>query len=201
VHCYTTMESPVGALLLRVRDGMLVALSMSPWRRSDDLSNCTRDDAQLATTVAQLREYFDGTRTEFDLQLAPEGTPFQQEVWRALREVPYGTTTTYGALARQLGRPDAARAVGMANGRNPIGIVIPCHRVIGSDGTLTGYGGGLPRKRWLLEHESDGALRRRVPPPVPPGRARLPGPAHRADAWREVAAPAPAPARPARPRR
>jgi len=150
------MDSPVGELLLRGRadDGALVALSMSPWRRSSDLSGCVRDDAALADSVTQLREYFAGTRTAFDLQLAPEGTPFQQEVWRALQAIPYGTTTTYGALAHTLGRPDAARAVGLANGRNPIGIVIPCHRVIGADGTLTGYGGGLHRKRWLLDHEA-----------------------------------------------
>jgi methylated-DNA-[protein]-cysteine S-methyltransferase len=153
-HCYTTIDSPVGELLLRGHeDGTLVALSMSPWRHSDDVSDCTRDARALAAAVTQLREYFAGARTTFELQLAPEGTPFQQRVWSALRRIPYGATTTYGALARELGTPDGARAVGLANGRNPIGIVIPCHRVIGADGTLTGYGGGLPRKRWLLDHE------------------------------------------------
>jgi methylated-DNA-[protein]-cysteine S-methyltransferase len=155
-HVYTTIESPVGELLLRGRaDGVLLALSMSPWRRTHDLSTSrSDDDGALHEATTQLHEYFAGTRTDFALQLAPEGTPFQQEVWRALQAIPYGTTTTYGALARHLGRPDAARAVGLANGRNPIGIVIPCHRVIGSGGALTGYGGGLPRKQWLLDHES-----------------------------------------------
>jgi methylated-DNA-[protein]-cysteine S-methyltransferase len=155
-HVFTTIESPLGELLLRGHaDGALVALSMSPWRRTHDLSTCTSDDdGALHEATTQLHECFAGTRTDFALQLAPEGTPFQQEVWRALQAIPYGTTTTYGALARRLGRPDAARAVGLANGRNPIGIVIPCHRVIGSGGALTGYGGGLPRKQWLLDHES-----------------------------------------------
>ena len=151
---YTVIDSPVGELRLRGRaDGTLEALSMSPWRRVDDVSTATRDDDAFAEAVQQLGEYFDGARTQFALHLAPRGTEFQQAVWRILREIPYGATTTYGAIARQLGRPDASRAVGAANGSNPIGIVIPCHRVVGADGRLTGYGGGLPRKRWLLEHE------------------------------------------------
>jgi methylated-DNA-[protein]-cysteine S-methyltransferase len=154
--CYTVVDSPVGELLLRGRDdGALIALSMSPWRSSNDIAACTRDDGALLAAVTQLGEYFAGTRTAFDLRLAPVGTPFHQQVWQALQAIPYGATTTYGALAKQLGRPAAARAVGLANGRNPIGIVIPCHRVIGADGTLTGYGGGLPRKRWLLDHEQN----------------------------------------------
>jgi methylated-DNA-[protein]-cysteine S-methyltransferase len=148
------MESPVGELLLRGRDGALTGLTMSPWKGAVDLDGCRRDGEALAPIVAQLTEYFAGTRTEFSMALAPQGTPFQLEVWRALGEIAYGTTTSYGALARELGRPDAARAVGLANGSNPIGIVIPCHRVVGSDGSLTGYGGGLHRKQWLLEFEA-----------------------------------------------
>jgi methylated-DNA-[protein]-cysteine S-methyltransferase len=152
--CYTRMDSPVGELLLRGRGEVLTGLSMSPWRGDLALDGCRRDDAALAHVVAQLTEYFAGTRTEFDVALAPQGTPFQQEVWRALQEIPYGTTTSYGALARELGRPDAARAVGLANGSNPVGIIVPCHRVVGADGSLTGYGGGLHRKQWLLEFEA-----------------------------------------------
>ena len=104
-------------------------------------------------TVSQLRSYFAGEREEFDLPLAPEGTPFQQEVWRRLCEIPYGETISYGELARRIGNPQASRAVGLANGSNPIPIVIPCHRVIGSNGKLTGYGGGLPIKEKLLALE------------------------------------------------
>ena len=101
-----------------------------------------------------LRRYFAGERTAFDeLEVAPEGTPFQREVWAALREIPWGETRSYADIARRIGRPNAVRAVGLANGQNPIALVLPCHRVIGSDGSLTGYGGGLHRKRWLLVHE------------------------------------------------
>lgn len=103
---------------------------------------------------AALRAYFDGdVQVLAGLRVAPHGTPFQQSVWNALREIPCGTTTTYGELAVRIGNPKAVRAVGLANGANPVGIVVPCHRVIGSDGSLTGYGGGLERKRWLLQHE------------------------------------------------
>ncbi|WP_086476478.1 methylated-DNA--[protein]-cysteine S-methyltransferase [Arenibacter amylolyticus] len=108
----------------------------------------------LEDAVYQLNEYFAGKRTEFSLQLNPEGTPFQQKVWQALQEIPYGQTVTYGELSKSLGDPKAIRAVASANGKNPLWIVIPCHRVIGSDGSLTGYAGGLERKKWLLEHES-----------------------------------------------
>ncbi|MEP6769217.1 MAG: methylated-DNA--[protein]-cysteine S-methyltransferase [Acidobacteriota bacterium] len=101
----------------------------------------------------QLAEYFEGQRTSFDLPLAPAGTVFQRRVWEELVRIPFGERLTYGELARRLGRPAAFRAVGAANGANPIAIVIPCHRVVGSDGSLTGYGGGLPLKRWLLDHE------------------------------------------------
>jgi methylated-DNA-[protein]-cysteine S-methyltransferase len=150
---YTTMPSPVGELLLSGRDGALTGLTMHRGAAPPVHTSWRRDDAMFAGAREQLHEYFAGTRTDFDLALAPAGTEFQQRVWRALCEIPYGDTTSYGAIARQLGTPDASRAVGLANGRNPIAIVIPCHRVIGSDGSLTGYGGGLDRKRWLLDHE------------------------------------------------
>lgn len=109
----------------------------------------------------QLREYFDGERRDFDLPLAPAGTPFQRRVWDELRRIPYGETISYGELARRIGKPTASRAVGAANGRNPLAIVVPCHRVIGADGTLTGYGGGLPVKESLLAHEQGVAGRAR----------------------------------------
>lgn len=108
----------------------------------------------LALAARQLDEYFAGERREFDLPLAPRGTGFQERVWRALLAIPFGVTRSYGELARTIGRPSASRAVGAANGKNPIAIIVPCHRVIGANGTLTGYGGGLPIKRWLLEHEA-----------------------------------------------
>ena len=112
-------------------------------------------DKAVAHAAKQVWEYAAGKRRDFELELAPKGTPFQHEVWDALVKIPYGTTTSYGALAAKLGRVGAARAVGLANGSNPIGLIVPCHRVIGSDGSLTGYGGGLPLKRALLAHEAE----------------------------------------------
>jgi methylated-DNA-[protein]-cysteine S-methyltransferase len=112
------------------------------------------DPRRGARVVRQLADYFEGRRRVFDLPLSPEGTPFQKEVWRALVEIPYGECASYSEIARRIGRRDAVRAVGAANGANPIAIVVPCHRVIGRDGSLTGYGGGLPLKRWLLDHEA-----------------------------------------------
>lgn len=109
---------------------------------------------ELKEVVHQLEEYFSGNLKEFKLKLAPEGTEFQKKVWRALQEIPYGTTTTYLELSRKLGDVKAIRAVAAANGKNPLWIVVPCHRVIGSDGSLTGYAGGLHRKKWLLDHEN-----------------------------------------------
>ncbi len=117
--------------------------------------------AAVAETARQLRAYFAGERRDFDLPLAPRGTPFQLAVWRALGAIPYGATTSYGAIAARIGRPQAVRAVGAANGANPLPIIVPCHRVIGSDGRLVGYGGGLPIKRALL------ALERGTPPGLP----------------------------------
>ena len=111
-------------------------------------------DALLVGAAGQLTEYFAGDRTEFDLPLRPIGTDFQRRVWRALCDIPFGRTWSYGELAMHIGSPTASRAVGLANGRNPISIVIPCHRVIGANGSMTGYGGGIERKRWLLAHEA-----------------------------------------------
>ena len=114
-----------------------------------------RDPQRCRPVCDQLREYLAGTRTRFDLALAPSGTPFQQRVWRGLTDIPYGAVCGYGDLARSIGNPGAARAVGQANGANPIPIIIPCHRVIHADGSISGYGGGVDRKKWLLRHEAD----------------------------------------------
>jgi methylated-DNA-[protein]-cysteine S-methyltransferase len=113
-----------------------------------------RDDRWFADIVEQLKDYFAGGLTRFDVPLELAGTDFQRRVWSELQRIPYGETISYGELARRLGQPAAVRAVGLANGRNPIAIVVPCHRVIGADGSLTGYGGGLERKAWLLDHEA-----------------------------------------------
>lgn len=155
VRVHTVIESPVGELALVAQDGVLAGLYMTGQRhRPADATFGERDAAPFGAVIAQLAEYFDGTRTGFELPLSPVGgTPFQRAVWDALREIPYGETVSYGELAEQIGRPGASRAVGLANGKNPIGIIVPCHRVIGSTGGLTGYGGGLERKRHLLEFE------------------------------------------------
>jgi len=147
---YATTDSPVDELLLAGDGEALTGMHLSPHRPGD---GWRRDDRLFAAAIDQLGAYFAGELTDFDLRLAPHGTDFQRRVWAALRTIPYGTTTSYGELAAELGNPGASRAVGLANGRNPIAIIVPCHRVIGSDGTLTGYGGGLDRKRWLLDHE------------------------------------------------
>lgn len=147
-------DSPVGRLTLLATDEALIGVHF-PGDESA-VGADARDGAGhpvIERAKQQLDEYFAGTRTRFELPLAPRGTAMQRTVWDALLAIPYGETRSYGALAAAIGRPTAARAVGMANGRNPIAIVIPCHRVIGKDGTLTGYGGGLPRKEWLLRHE------------------------------------------------
>ncbi|MBS1582767.1 MAG: methylated-DNA--[protein]-cysteine S-methyltransferase [Bacteroidetes bacterium] len=145
------MPSPVGELLLTADGtGALTRVFFPPYTVPPD---AVRDDAALTEAHRQLDAYFSGTLTVFDLPLAPSGTGFQRAVWRALSDIPYGATISYGELARRIGQPDAARAVGLANGQNPIAIIVPCHRVIGASGTLTGYGGGLARKHWLLTHE------------------------------------------------
>jgi methylated-DNA-[protein]-cysteine S-methyltransferase len=150
---YTAVPSPVGSLTLVAQEGALVGLYMAQHLHWAGVGNASRDDAAFAATRAQLEEYFAGDRTSFDLPVRLAGTPFQHEVWQALRAIPYGATISYGELAQRIGRPAAVRAVGLANGKNPVSIVVPCHRVIGSDGSLTGYGGGLERKRYLLELE------------------------------------------------
>lgn len=157
---YRHVQSPVGPLLLAASDAGLRTIefdaSQHPVQRGDDWQ--PGDHPLLAATATQLREYFDGTRRAFDLPLAPEGTDFQQRVWQTLATIPYGQTISYAELASRVGKPSASRAVGAANGRNPLPIVLPCHRVIGTNGSLTGFGGGLPVKRFLLELE--GALSR-----------------------------------------
>lgn len=129
---------------------------------TDQVSDVAVTNRVVRTCMRQLQEYFSGKRRRFSVPLSPKGTAFQQEVWRELLKIPYGKTTTYGAVARAIGRPHAARAVGGATGRNPIAVVIPCHRVMGTNGGLTGYAGGLDRKSWLLERE--GSIRRPSPP-------------------------------------
>ncbi len=151
---HTTVDSPVGPLTLVADDGALVGLYMNLQRhRPDDAMLGTPSPVGLDAAVAQLREYFEGGRRRFELPLRPSGSAFQQQVWAALTEIPYAATESYGTLAARIGKPGAARAVGLANGRNPISIVVPCHRVIGADGSLTGYGGGLERKQALLDFE------------------------------------------------
>jgi methylated-DNA-[protein]-cysteine S-methyltransferase len=148
---FSIYESPVGPLLLSGDDRALTGLRFA--ERASVPESWERDDPRFAEERRQLHEYFAGGRTAFELPLSLEGNPFEQRVWAALQTIPYGMTTTYGELAARLGAPDAARAVGAANGRNPVAIVVPCHRVIGAGGKLTGYGGGLGRKRALLAHE------------------------------------------------
>jgi methylated-DNA-[protein]-cysteine S-methyltransferase len=156
MRSHTVMDSPVGPLTLVAVDGTLAGLYMQQQRHRPDAEVFgERDDAALTDVVRQVREYFDGRRRSFDVPLTLRGTPFQLQVWGVLREIPYGETMSYGELAARLGRPGAARAVGMANGRNPISIIVPCHRVVGADGSLTGYGGGLDRKEHLLAFERD----------------------------------------------
>jgi len=156
---YSAMESPIGELLLVGADDGLRGVHMSPHvGRHGVGEDWRRDDAALAEPREQLQAYFAGELTEFDLELAPQGTAFQRLVWSGLGDIPFGQTRSYGELAEAIGCPGAARAVGLANGRNPIAVIIPCHRVIGADGSLTGYGGGLDRKRLLLGLEREDAL-------------------------------------------
>lgn len=150
---YRTMDSPVGLLTLAGRDGKLMHLRMVDQTYEPSRQRWEVDENAFPEAVEQLSEYFAGDRTEFDLELDMMGTQFQRRVWEALQAIPYGQTCSYGEIARQIGSPSAFRAVGLANGHNPIGIIVPCHRVIGANGSLTGYGGGLDRKRALLELE------------------------------------------------
>jgi methylated-DNA-[protein]-cysteine S-methyltransferase len=164
---YDLLESPVGTVFVggsaegihrvdflggdREVDWFLGRLAAEAGVPLDDVR---RDPVAAAEATRQLREYFAGERTVFDLPLAPRGTEFQRRVWMALREIPAGETRSYGQIAARLGQPTASRAVGAANGQNPLAVVVPCHRVVGANGTLTGYAGGLDRKAWLLDHEA-----------------------------------------------
>ncbi|GAA3435993.1 methylated-DNA--[protein]-cysteine S-methyltransferase [Kutzneria kofuensis] len=162
----TIVDSPVGPLTLVGEDGVLTGLYMESQRHRP--AEETFGEAQagpFGAAVEQLAAYFAGELDTFDLPLSLRGTPFQRTVWSALREIPYGETISYGELAQQIGKPSAARAVGLANGKNPIGIIVPCHRVVGAGGDLTGYGGGLARKQYLLEFERAGAEASLLPVP------------------------------------
>ncbi|GAB2976112.1 methylated-DNA--[protein]-cysteine S-methyltransferase [Saccharothrix stipae] len=154
VAVHTVIDSPVGEITLVARDGVLAGLYMPEHRHRPPLATFgDRDAGPFDEVVAQLEEYFAGKRTDFDLPLSMAGTPFQRTVWEALKAIPHGETVSYGELAATIGRPTASRAVGLANGKNPISIIVPCHRVVGSTGNLTGYGGGIERKRMLLGFE------------------------------------------------
>ncbi len=155
---HTVIDSPIGPLTLIAQEGRLAGVHMEITRYEPDATSLgaavTADaDAVLAAAASQLGSYFRGDLTGFHLPLALEGTPFQRSVWTGLLAIPYGETISYGELARRIGQPSASRAVGLANGRNPVAIIVPCHRVIGADGSLTGYGGGMDRKRYLLALE------------------------------------------------
>jgi len=153
------MDSPIGTLTVVADGDAIVAIwfeaevADSPAALDRTVEAGAGEHAILDRAIEQLEEYFRGERTEFELPLAPQGTPFQQKAWLALREIPFGETITYGEQARRLGDPNKSRAVGAANGKNPIPIVVPCHRVVGANGHLTGYAGGLGTKAWLLDHE------------------------------------------------
>ena len=147
------VESPIGPLLIGAGDGALTLLYTSRFPEHRPGGGDAIDEAVLDETERQLGRYFEGALTEFDLPLGPRGTPFQQRVWATLCDIPYGETISYGEQARRLGDRNKSRAVGAANGKNPIPIVVPCHRVVGSNGHLTGFGGGIEVKAWLLEHE------------------------------------------------
>ena len=145
-HAY--YKSPIGLIEVGATDNAVTSLFFVEKRKKGARSN-----AVCAEAVRQLAEYFDGNREDFELPLELEGTEFQRQVWTELTSIPFGQTVSYADLARAIGKPTAVRAVGAANGDNPVSIIVPCHRVIGSDGGLTGYGGGLERKEWLLRHE------------------------------------------------
>ena len=167
-------ESPIGELRLAASAEALVGVYLDDHSGWAAATSQGRGHPVLEEARSQLRDWFAGRRTVFELPLEPRGTPFQLTVWRALTEIPYGKTISYHQLAAAVGRPTAARAVGAANARNPLAIVVPCHRVIGASGALTGYAGGLPRKRWLLEHERTvaGAVARAEARGGPPSVAR-----------------------------
>lgn len=153
---YRTIDSPVGPLTLAGTGSTLMHLRMADQTHEPDRSRWKpADNGAFSDVIEQLEAYFSGSLTEFDVDLQLDGTDFQRRVWAALRTIPYGETRSYGDIATQIGSPGASRAVGLANGRNPISIIVPCHRVVGSTGGLTGYGGGIDRKRALLTLEAD----------------------------------------------
>ena len=161
---YTVTPSPLGDLTLVSQGDALTGLYLSGASHARVREPAwVREAARFRDVERQLAAYFAGTLERFDLPLAPARTAFQQRVWRALLAIPFGTTLSYGELAARIGSPGAVRAVGAANGRNPISIIVPCHRVIGGDGSLTGYAGGVPRKRWLLALEGAAAVRTTAP--------------------------------------
>jgi methylated-DNA-[protein]-cysteine S-methyltransferase len=154
-HLFTDMRSPLGTIRLYAAGGALCAVHLPTFRERPAVAIRRSDDEPVLRAAAQqLEEYFAGARTAFDVPLRLEGSAFQQSAWQALRRIPFGRTCSYGEQARAVGRPTASRAIGGANARNPVAIIVPCHRVIGSDGSLTGYAGGEPTKRWLLAHEA-----------------------------------------------
>ncbi|HJM89342.1 MAG TPA: methylated-DNA--[protein]-cysteine S-methyltransferase [Dehalococcoidia bacterium] len=167
---YDIIESPLGPVFIGASDAGIHRLDFIDAKLDRDRvsriaaleaesgESAVQDAGALAAASAQLCEYFDGKRTAFDLTLAARGTDFQRRVWRALLDVPYGETASYGEIAEAVGKPTASRAVGAANGCNPISVIVPCHRIVGSKGALTGYGGGIERKKWLLNLEAQ-ALR------------------------------------------
>jgi len=153
--CYTEFDSPIGRIILEGNEEALTGLHLAGHKHWSGPAKGSRPSkAAFAEVRAQLDQYFAGDRQEFDVPLNLGGTPFQGRVWQALCAIPYGETITYGELARRVGLPTASRAVGAANGRNPVSILVPCHRVVGTNGRLTGYGGGLDAKRWLLDWEA-----------------------------------------------
>ena len=158
---YAVLPSPIGDLVVSGEDGAISGLAFADSPKAGPLAAWRRDENAFREVATQLRAYFGGELTDFTVVLAPGGTRFQRRVWAELRAIPYGDTTTYARLAEIVERPRAVRAVGHANGRNPISIIIPCHRVVGSNGGLTGYGGGLSRKQWLLAHEARAGEARR----------------------------------------
>ncbi|OBJ74429.1 methylated-DNA--[protein]-cysteine S-methyltransferase [Mycobacterium sp. 1274756.6] len=152
---YRTIDSPIGPLTLAGTGDTLQHLRMVDQTHEPDRAAWVRADDAFGAVVEQLTAYFAGELTTFDVQIGLAGTEFQRRVWAALQAIPYGRTVTYGQIAAQIGAPAASRAVGLANGHNPISIIVPCHRVVGANGALTGYGGGLERKRFLLELERE----------------------------------------------
>ncbi len=161
----TIISSPLGPIQLAGRSGKLLGVWFGERRHAPDASGWVPDPSIFGNAINQLTEYFAGTRQVFDLALEYQGTAFQRQVWQALKQIPYGSTISYAELARRAGRPGAARAAGAANGRNPLSIVLPCHRVVATTGGLAGYGGGLARKRWLLAHEARVSRHRGPRPP------------------------------------